>query len=249
MSNEMFSNLISRNRNTESVEMILGSNATMPMSGDNCTLCGKCRNNCPTKAISIEDGTWSVDLGKCILCFDCFMVCPNNSIREVQAPDYSLSREELIMSADTDVKSIEKRFDTKICKLFGKSLAIRELDTGSCNACEVDLNAMSNQFYDLHRFRIKVVASPRHADALVVTGPMTNNMHEAAVLTYEAVPKPKLVIASGACAISGGMFVGGDVFGEGIKDVLVPDMYIPGCPPTPDRVIRALVKALDIKVR
>ena len=105
---------------------------------------------------------------------------------------------------------------------------------------------MSNQFYDMHRFGIKVVASPRHADGLIVTGPMCTNMHEAAERTYGAVPEPKLVIASGTCAISGGMFVEGDVVGEGIGSVLKPSIYIPGCPPSPDRVIRTLVKALGL---
>ena len=247
MINESFSNLFSHNRNTESVEAITGRRNTMPMAGDRCIFCRKCEDNCPTKAIRIEGDSWSIDLGKCIFCFDCFMVCPNDSIEEVDAPDYSLTREDLIVDQNTDISSIEKKMDDSMTRMFRKSVAIRELDTGSCNACEVELNAMSNQFYDLHRFRIKVVASPRHADVLLVTGPMTNNMHEAAVLTYEAVPSPKIVIASGACAISGGMFVKGDLFGNGAGSVFEPDIYIPGCPPTPDRVIRSIIKAIGIR--
>lgn len=247
MINETFTNLLSRNRITESVQSIMSHRNTMPMAGDDCVACGKCMDNCPSKAIVIEDGEWSIDLGKCIFCYDCFMICSNHSIEEVIAPDYALCREDLIVRKTTDISTIEKCLDDDKVKMFRKSLAIRELDTGSCNACEVELNAMSNQFYDLHRFRIKVVASPRHADALIVTGPMTNNMHEAALLTYEAVPSPKLIIASGTCAISGGMFVKGDVYGEGIGSVLKPDIYIPGCPPTPDRIIRSIVKAVCIK--
>lgn len=245
MFNRSISNAVASDRNTEPISIILNSREVMPMASNSCTLCGKCAENCPTKAIIITD-KWNVDLGKCIFCMDCSMVCPEDNIKEVPAPDYTLSRDDLIVDRNTDIESLEGVLDEKTRKMFGRSVSLRELDTGSCNACEVDLNCMSNQFYDMHRFGIKVVASPRHADGLVVTGPMSNNMKEAAERTYGAVPEPKLVIASGACAISGGMFVKGDVFGEGISDVLKPSVFIPGCPPTPDRVIRALVKSLGL---
>lgn len=241
-----FSNMSPRNRNTEPKGVIMDAREGMPMASAGCSGCGTCAGNCPTKAITVDDG-WRVDLGKCIFCMDCAMVCPDGCIEERPAPDYALTREELVVSADTDIESLEKPLDPSVRRMFGSSVALRELDTGSCNACEVDLNCMSNQFYDMHRFGIKVVASPRHADGVIVTGPMCRNMREAAVRTYDAVPAPKLVIASGACAISGGMFVGGDVCGEGIKETLEPDVYIPGCPPTPDRVIRTLVKALGLR--
>lgn len=245
MFNRSLRNLVAGDRNTEPESEILGERERMPMASDSCKGCGRCAENCPTKAISVDDG-WKVDLGKCIFCMDCSMVCPEGCIEEVPAPDYSLTREGLVIVRGTDVAALEERLDEKTRRMFGRSMSLRELDTGSCNACEVDLNCMSNQFYDMHRFGIKVVASPRHADGLIVTGPMCTNMREAAERTYGAVPEPKLVIASGACAISGGMFVEGDVVGEGIGTVLKPSIYIPGCPPTPDRVIRALVKALDL---
>ena len=178
---------------------------------------------------------------------DCAMVCPTAAITEVPAPDYALSRDDLVVSRDTDIASIEGMLDERTRRMFSGSLAIRELDTGSCNACEIELNCMSNQFYDAHRFGIKVVASPRHADALVVTGPMAENMREAAIRTDEATPSPKLIVANGTCAISGGVFVGGDVAPSGISDVLEPDIYIIGCPPSPDRVIRSLAKALGMR--
>ncbi len=219
---------------------------TMPMASSGCEGCGRCAERCPTKAIVIDD-CWRVDLGRCISCMDCSMVCPGGCIGTVTAPDYALTREELIVGRDTDVRSLERPLDDRTRRIFGGSLAIRELDTGSCNACEVDLNCMANQFYDTGRFGIKFVASPRHADALLVTGPMCTNMVEAAVRTYDAVPEPKVVIASGTCAISGGVFVGGDVATDGIGNVLEPDLYIPGCPPTPDRVIRALVKSMGFR--
>ena len=246
MLDDLFSNLTSWDRCTEPKSVITEEREGMPMASSDCKGCGRCAGNCPTKAIIIDDG-WKVDLGKCIFCMDCAMVCPEGCISEADAPDYALTREELIVSRDTVVGEMEKPLDPSTRRMFGKSVALRELDTGSCNGCEVDLNCMSNQFYDMHRFGIKIVASPRHADGLIVTGPMCSNMKEAAERTYGAVPAPKLVIASGTCAISGGVFVQGDVVGEGIEGVLEPTMYIPGCPPTPDRVIRSLVKALGLR--
>lgn len=239
------SNMASRGRNTEPSEAIMSDRETMPMATGDCRGCGRCADNCPTCAISIDDG-WKVDLGRCIFCMDCAMVCCNGAIEEVPAPDYALSRQELVVGPGIDPSSLERPLDVETRRMFGRSVALRELDTGSCNACEVDLNSMSNQFYDMHRFGIKVVASPRHADGLIVTGPMTNNMREAAERTYEAVPEPRMVIASGACAISGGIFVKGDVASKGICPILEPDLFIPGCPPSPGRVIRALVKSLGL---
>ena len=240
-------NLITGDRNTEPIDMMMDDREMMPMASSDCVRCGRCVDNCPTKAISIDDNMWRIDLGRCLFCMDCEMVCENRCISEVPAPDYALTREELIFNRDTDPSSVERCFDRSICKRFGRSVAIRELDSGSCNACEIELNNMSNQFYDAGRFGIKVVASPRHADALLVTGPMCVNMSEACKRTFDATPEPKLVIASGSCAISGGMFVKGDVIGEGVKDSMDVAMYVPGCPPEPDRVIRSLIKALRMR--
>ncbi len=243
--NTSLSNLVARARDTEPIDTVMEGSEHMPMADASCKGCGVCASNCPTGAISVDDG-WRVDLGRCLFCMDCAMVCPDNCIGEAIAPDYALSREELVVDRGTDVASLERRLDPKVSRMFGRSLAIRELDTGSCNACEVDLGCMSNRFYDMHRFGIKVVASPRHADVLLVTGPVCNNMCEAVERTYGAVPEPKLVVASGTCAISGGIFVGGDVREGGIGSMLEPAVFIPGCPPTPDRVIRALVKSIGL---
>lgn len=239
-------NLITGDRNTEPIDMMMEDREKMPMASSGCTGCGKCAENCPTEAITVDNG-WRIDLGRCLFCMECEMVCGNGCITGVPAPDYALTRDELIFDRDTDPSSVERMFEKDVRKRFGRSVAIRELDSGSCNACEIELNNMSNQFYDAGRFGIKVVASPRHADALLVTGPMCMNMSEACERTYDATPDPKLVIASGSCAISGGMFVKGDVVGEGVKDSMKVDMYIPGCPPEPDRVIRSLIKALGMR--
>lgn len=240
------SNLIGKGRSTVPKGDVLSHRETMPMASESCVECGACVDNCPTGAISITERGWTLDLGRCLFCMDCSMVCSRNAISEVPSPDYALRREDLIVDRGTDIGDVEKDADEGTRRLFGRSLSIRELDTGSCNACEIELNCMSNQFYDCHRFGIKVVASPRHADALVVTGPMAENMREAAVRTDEATPSPRLIVASGTCAISGGVFVGGDVAPSGVSDVLEPDMYIIGCPPSPDRVIRSLSKALGL---
>ena len=146
--------------------------------------------------------------------------------------------------SDTEVEALAERLGIAAKARLGRSLSIREVDAGSCNACEIEVNSAGNPYYDMSRFGIKITASPRHADVILVTGPMTRNMHTASLMTYDVAPFPKMVVAFGTCAISGGIFVGGDVVGEGVKDTLNVDVYIPGCPPSPDRLIMALLKAL-----
>jgi NADH-quinone oxidoreductase B subunit len=124
---------------------------------------------------------------------------------------------------------------------LGRSLAIRVVDAGSCNACELELNALNNPFYDLERFGIHLVASPRHADVLVVTGPVTRNMAEALRRTYEAMPNPKWVVAVGDCAIDGGCFAGSPAVLGGVHHVLPVDLHIPGCPPSPTAILEGLL--------
>ena len=133
----------------------------------------------------------------------------------------------------------------KIKKMFGRSLTIREVDAGSCNGCEIEITALNNPIYDIERFGIHFVASPRHADVLLVTGPASKNMEIALLRTYEATPGPKIVIAVGACACSGGIF--GDTYATtgGIDKVVPVDVYIPGCPPRPEVLIQGLLLAVD----
>jgi Ni,Fe-hydrogenase III small subunit len=124
---------------------------------------------------------------------------------------------------------------------LGRSLAIRHVDAGSCNACELELHALSNAYYDLERFGLKFVASPRHADVLLVTGPVTRNMREALERTYNAMPSPKWVIAAGACAVDGGLFKESYACCGGVSAVLPVDLHIPGCPPTPTALLTGLL--------
>src|SRR6202158_819516 len=127
----------------------------------------------------------------------------------------------------------------------GRSLSIRQVDAGSCNGCELEIHALGNAFYDLERFGLRFVASPRHADVLMVTGPVTKNMREALLRTYNATPDPKWVIAVGACAVDGGIFTGSYAVAGGVKDVLPVDLTIRGCPPNPKALLAGLLALLE----
>lgn len=128
---------------------------------------------------------------------------------------------------------------------LGRSLSIREVDTGSCNACELEINALSNPYYDIERFGLRFVASPRHADVLLATGPVTRNMREALERTYEAMPAPKWVVAAGDCALDGGCFAGSYAVIGGVSAVVPVDVHIPGCPPSPLELLRGLLSLLE----
>jgi len=128
---------------------------------------------------------------------------------------------------------------------LGRSLSIREVDAGSCNGCELEIHALSNAYYDVERFGIRFVASPRHADVLLVTGPVTKNMREALERTYRATPDPKWVVAAGDCARDGGCFAGSYAVVGGVSTVVPVDLHIPGCPPSPTAILRGLVTLLD----
>jgi len=128
---------------------------------------------------------------------------------------------------------------------LGRSLSIRHVDAGSCNGCELEIHALNNAFYDLERFGLRFVASPRHADVLLVTGPVTRNMREALARTYNATPDPKWVIAVGACAADGGIFSGSYAVVGGISQVVAVDLHIGGCPPAPADILKGLISLLE----
>lgn len=130
-------------------------------------------------------------------------------------------------------------------KRLGRSLSIREVDAGSCNGCELEIHALNNAFYDIERFGLRFVASPRHADVLLVTGPVTKNMREALERTYDATPNPKWVVAVGGCALDGGCFAGSYAVIGGVSEVVPVDLHIPGCPPTPTDILRGLLALLQ----
>lgn len=153
--------------------------------------------------------------------------------------------EEFRPESGEGIEVLGRRLDARIKKAFGRSLAIREVDAGSCNGCEVEVNALTNAIYDIERFGLHIVASPRHADMLLVTGPVTRNMEHALRQTYAATPAPKLVVAMGVCARDGGIFKGSYAVLGGVANVLPVDVYIPGCPPTPEAIIQGIMLALD----
>ena len=151
---------------------------------------------------------------------------------------------EKVPSPDQAVIELGSACQKEIGRIFGKSLAIRMVDAGSCNGCELEMHALNNGFYDVERFGIHFVASPRHADLLLVTGTMTRNLESAARRAYEAMPESRLVVATGACAISGGVFAGSYAGRDGIADVLPVDVFVPGCPPRPEALIHGLLVAV-----
>ena len=148
-------------------------------------------------------------------------------------------REHLI--TDGSLPALAEHSKQHFKKLFGRSLQLRQVSAGGCNACEADLNVLATPFFDLARFGINFVASPRHSDGIVVTGPVSNNMKTALIETYKAVPSPKVVIAVGSCAISGGPFAGSPEVSTGIDSIIPVDLYIPGCPPHPMSNLHALL--------
>lgn len=222
-----------------------------------CTKCGECLKHCPSRAIVQDSGTGEigVNVDECILCVHCEDVCQFNAIHmtnefEMAVKDRMDLRKSPLATEErfkpgSEYELICHQVSEKIKKIFGRSLQIREVNSGSCNGCDYEMNALSNPFNDIERLGIHFVASPRHADMLMVTGTVTRNMELALIKTYNAMPDPKLVIAVGACACSGGIFKDSYANLNGIDSVLPVDVYIPGCPPRPQGIIYGILKALE----
>jgi len=217
--------------------------------------CARCIDSCPTGALSLSSGKrLQLDMGRCIFCGDCLAACPTRILSF--SGDYRLAagkREQLVLGGDgpagPDAFRRAERLGAQVLRLLGRSLRLRQVSAGGCNACEADANVLTTVGWDIGRFGIQFVASPRHADGLLVTGPVTANMKTALLKTYEAVPDPKIVIASGACAISGGIYRGSPVACDGVAGILPVDLFVPGCPPHPltllDGLLRLLGRARD----
>lgn len=214
-----------------------------------CTKCNACTSACPADAIKINP--LSIDLGCCTLCGACSLECPAKAIEFTNC--YKLaasSREVLIISEDTTEQLYEKiavKVRSEIHSVFGHSLKLRQVSAGGCNGCEMELNACSNVNFDMGRFGIDFVASPRHADGIVITGPITRNMAYALENCYNSVPDPKVVILCGACAISGGVFKDSTELDRSFLDKHHIDLYIPGCPVHPLTFINGVLSFIKGK--
>jgi Ni,Fe-hydrogenase III small subunit/NAD-dependent dihydropyrimidine dehydrogenase PreA subunit len=205
--------------------------------------CKKCAEVCPTKAIQLEP--LRIDLGLCVFCPLCEEVCPEKIIHFTNNYHNAANRrEKLVVTKETQTISPEKASE-KIRNYFGKSLKLRQISAGGCNGCELELNALSNVNFDMGRYGIEFVASPRHADGVVITGPITQNMVKATEICYEAVPNPKIIILVGACAISGGIFQTSNQVQRKFIEENDISLFIPGCPPHPLTFINGLLEWLD----
>ena len=214
-----------------------------------CSNCQKCLNVCPTGALKLNP--ISIDMGKCTFCGACKNVC------ETHAVDFSnfykltsTDREKLIITEDMSASDYEKvaiEVKKEITSMFSKSLKLRQVSAGGCNGCEMELNACSNVNFDMGRFGIDFVASPRHADGIVITGPISENMAFALEDCYKSVPNPKIVILCGACAISGGVFQESSTLNREFLKKYPIDLYIPGCPVHPLTFINGILSYIQDK--
>lgn len=207
------------------------------------TECRECEKRCPTAAIFRKGDKTVLDLGRCLFCADC-AACPHGAVSF--STDYRLAvRERQDLHYNGETLALAKALEKKSLSLFGRSLKLRQVSAGGCNGCEADVNVLGTLVFDLGRFGIQFVASPRHADGMLVTGPVTKNMHAALLSTFEAIPAPKIVIATGACAISGGPFVNSPEVKNGLDGILPVDLHVPGCPPSPYTILDGLLRILD----
>jgi Ni,Fe-hydrogenase III small subunit/formate hydrogenlyase subunit 6/NADH:ubiquinone oxidoreductase subunit I len=238
-----------------------------------CTACGQCAAACPSGAIEATApapglSRLSLSYAACIQCRECIAACPEAAV--ATGHDFEIAaytREQLAHTGTFDVDASGRgtlrevvaqpgpSLDEAAAKLrerirgrLGRSLHVRQVDAGSCNGCELEIAATTNPLFDLERFGIHFVASPRHADLLLVTGPVTRNMEIALRRTYEATPEPRVVAAVGACGCSGGIFGEGTYAAVGGVDRVVPvDVYIPGCPPRPQAILNGLLVAMGVR--
>ena len=205
--------------------------------------CTSCVDACPTDAIT-SDGGLQIDLGRCLFCPECANACPEGAIRfSTQYQLASSNRNDLVLTEGETLR-LAGRLADHTHRILGRSLKLRQVSAGGCNGCEADVNVLNTVVFDLGRFGIQFVASPRHADGLLITGAITQNMRLALEKTYSAMPEPNIVIAVGACAISGGPYRDHPEVLNGANNVLPVDLFVPGCPPHPVTILDGLLRLL-----
>ena len=240
-------------RKSQGTQFIADLRAAQPMgfrakpvigAADCQTDCQACLSVCPSQALALNPV--QIDLGRCVMCGDCEPACPSAKISFTNDVKLAaVSREALTVSAARP--HIEPlQVSRALRQRFGRSMKLRSVSAGGCNGCEMEINALSNVNFDLGRYGIDMVASPRHADALVLSGPITRNMMDALQIAWDAIPEPKLVIAVGACAISGGVFAQSSALNREFLSRFPPALYVPGCPTHPLTFISGVMDLLGI---
>ena len=207
--------------------------------------CAACASACPVDAITLASGKPVLDLGRCLFCPDCSDACPTDALTFTTEHAMATRRREDLTVRDHEIYKLGCALEAKILDIFQRSLRFRVVSAGGCNGCEVEVNVLTTLVWDLSRFGINYVASPRHADGLIICGPVTTAMQLAVKKTYDAVPDPKIVVALGACAISGGPYRGHVEQTDGAANSVPVDLYIPGCPPHPLTILDGFLRLLD----
>ena len=207
--------------------------------------CDACVSSCLTGAISLDP--LRLDLGRCSFCTECVGACPTGKIAFTADPRMGAATRDALIIEEGQARVDPVKTSRALASLFGRSLRLRQVSAGGCNGCELELNALSNVNFDLQRYGIEWVASPRHADALVLSGPLTKNMADAVRLAWTAMPDPRFLVAFGACAISGGLYAEASGVDRSFLEEVAPVLYVPGCPPHPLTFVHAILDLLGVK--
>lgn len=202
-----------------------------------------CLENCPTRALTKTEKGLQLDMGACLFCADCQTHCPQGAIKFTKQYQLAASKRESLIISDDKI-SVRTAVNEKAEKFCKRSFNLRVVSAGGCGACEADTNVLNTLAWDLSRFGIHYVASPRHADGLLITGPITNNMSYAVKQAYDAIPDPKFVIAVGTCAVSGGLYSESDQCMNDRENFIPIDCFIPGCPPHPLTILDGMLRFL-----
>lgn len=218
----------------------------MPVIGpDACEAdCRSCADACPTQAIDLEPVR--IDLGRCIMCGDCAPACPTRKISYTSQFQLAATAREALVVSQARPFPDPVKVSAALHQRFGRSMKLRSVSAGGCNGCELEVNALTNVNFDIGRYGIDIVASPRHADGLILTGPITLNMAQSLQLCWDAMPEPKIVIAVGACAISGGLYEDVPAVERSFLERFRPTLFVPGCPAHPLTMVCGILDLLGI---